>query len=84
MAPTQLHARVGACHAGDTARALELLHWAAATVTPEGYLQEQVGLHVLDATMTQEWVDRWGSVATPLLWSHAMFTRLAVELGVVK
>ena len=81
-----LSCMLGLAHAraGDTARAFELLRWAAATVTTEGYLPEQVGLHLLDASMTQEWIDRWGPVATPLLWSHAMFARLAVELGVSK
>jgi GH15 family glucan-1,4-alpha-glucosidase len=80
-----LSCMLGLAHAkaGDTARALELLRWAAATITADGHFPEQVGLHLLDASMTQEWVERWGSVATPLLWSHAMFARLAVELGVV-
>ena len=31
--------------------------------------------------MRQEWIDRWGPDATPLLWSHAMIIRLAVELA---
>ena len=81
-----LSCMLGLAHAraGDTERALELLRWAAATVTVDGHFPEQVGLHLLDASMTQEWVDRWGPVATPLLWSHAMFARLAVELGVAK
>ena len=67
--------------AGDRARALDLLAWAASTVTAEGYLPEQGGGHLLDPSMEQEWIDRWGPVATPLLWSHAMFIRLAAELG---
>lgn len=66
---------------GNRERALEQLQWAAATVTDEGFLPEQVGEHLLDPSMRQEWIDRWGSVATPLYWSHAMFIRLAVELG---
>ena len=69
---------------GNEARAFELLRWAASTFTAEGFLPEQVAHHLLDASMTQEWIDRWGTVATPLLWSHAMFARLAVELGVVQ
>lgn len=69
--------------AGNLARAHELLVWAASTVTPDGELPEQVADHLLDASMTQEWVDRWGTVATPLLWSHAMFARLAAELGIL-
>ncbi len=31
--------------------------------------------------MTTYWIDRWGPVATPLLWSHAMVLRLGLELG---
>jgi len=23
--------------------------------------------------MVQPWIDKWGPVATPLLWSHAMY-----------
>ena len=67
--------------AGDPDRARELLEWAASTATPEGFLREQGGDHLLDPSMEQEWIDRWGPVATPLLWSHAMFIRLAAELG---
>jgi GH15 family glucan-1,4-alpha-glucosidase len=70
--------------AGDRVRAFEQLDWAAGTATERGELPEQVAQHLLDPSMKQEWVDRWGSVATPLLWSHAMYIRLAVELGVLE
>ena len=65
---------------GDTAGARVLLDWAAATATEEGFLPEQVDGHLLDPSFRQEWLDRWGPVATPLLWSHAMLLRLAAEL----
>jgi len=68
--------------AGDRDRALEQLRWAAATATPLDELPEQVDDHLLAPHMRQEWLDRWGTVATPLLWSHGMFLRLASELGV--
>jgi hypothetical protein len=29
----------------------------------------------------ESWVDRWGPPPSPLLWSHAMFIDLALELG---
>ena len=67
--------------AGDRERATALLRWAASTATSEGYLPEQAGNHLLDPSREQEWIERWGTVATPLLWSHAMFIRLAAELG---
>lgn len=68
--------------AGDRERALAQLRWAAATATAEGLLPEQGGDHLLAPDRHQEWVDKWGPVATPLLWSHAMYLRLAVELSV--
>lgn len=69
---------------GDRAGALRQLSWAAATADGTGALPEQVAQHLLAPSMTQEWVDRWGPVAQPLLWSHAMFIRLAVEVGVLE
>jgi GH15 family glucan-1,4-alpha-glucosidase len=73
---------LGIAHAraGDRERARELLAWAASTAGADGSMPEQVGRHLLDATRVDEWVERWGPVAQPLLWSHAMFIRLAVEL----
>ena len=67
--------------AGDRGRATELLAWAAATANAESEVPEQVDHHLIAPGMRQEWVDRWGPVATPLLWSHAMIIRLAVELA---
>jgi GH15 family glucan-1,4-alpha-glucosidase len=67
---------------GDRETALALLSWAAGTADDAGTLPEQVGRHLLDPGRVDEWVDRWGPVARPLLWSHAMFLRLADELGV--
>ncbi|GAA3623048.1 hypothetical protein GCM10022200_01570 [Microbacterium awajiense] len=69
--------------AGDRDAARALLTWAAGTVTDEGFLPEQVADHLLAPDRRQEWVDRWGTVATPLLWSHAMLVRLAVQLDVL-
>jgi GH15 family glucan-1,4-alpha-glucosidase len=67
--------------AGDRDGAEALYAWAASTATPGGDLPEQVGEHLIAPGMTQEWIDRWGPVATPLLWSHAMLLRLGLELG---
>jgi GH15 family glucan-1,4-alpha-glucosidase len=69
--------------AGDSARARELLEWAAGTVRESGTMPEQVTDHLIDPSFVDEWVQRWGPSADPLLWSHAMFLRLAVELGLV-
>lgn len=67
--------------AGDRDRAMQQLRWAADTATPELEMPEQVDDHLLAPERVEEWVERWGTVATPLLWSHGMFLRLAAELG---
>jgi GH15 family glucan-1,4-alpha-glucosidase len=67
--------------AGDRERAAALFDWAAGAATADLDIPEQVGDHLIAPGMRQEWVERWGPVATPLLWSHAMFLRLGIELG---
>lgn len=64
---------------GQSDQATQRLAWTSATATSSGDIPEQVDHHLLDASHHQEWLDRWGPVATPLLWSHAMFVRLSVE-----
>jgi GH15 family glucan-1,4-alpha-glucosidase len=59
------------------------LAWIVRHATAEGDLPEQVPDHLLAPGARQAWIDRWGPVATPLLWSHAMFLTLALELGAV-
>jgi GH15 family glucan-1,4-alpha-glucosidase len=67
---------------GDRAGALRLLEWVASTADAHGDLPEQTSDITLDPSREAEWTERWGTVARPLLWSHAMYVRLAVELGV--
>jgi GH15 family glucan-1,4-alpha-glucosidase len=69
---------------GDRDRAFEQLRWAARSATGDGERPEQVADHLLFPERRAEWIERWGTVATPLLWSHAMYLRLAVELGVIE
>lgn len=59
------------------------LAWIADHATPDGLLPEQVGDHLLAPGSCAEWVERWGPIATPLLWSHAMYVSLAERLGVL-
>ena len=66
---------------GDSMGALRQLEWIAAHATVDGDLPEQVADHLLDPGSRQTWLDRWGPVATPLLWSHAMYLTLALETG---
>lgn len=74
---------LGRAAQGETDRAWDALRWAAACATDEGFLPEQVDGLLLHPEFRQEWVDRWGPVATPLLWSHAMLLRLAAALGII-
>lgn len=76
---------VGLAHlrAGDADRARELLVWAAGTERASGTMPEQVEDHLLDPAALPGWVERWGESADPLLWSSAMYLRLAAELGEV-
>ncbi len=69
--------------AGDPAAGLRSLTWAADHATDDGELPEQVPDHLLHPGHRDEWIDRWGPVATPLLWSHGMFLILADELGLL-
>ncbi|MBL8157145.1 MAG: glycoside hydrolase family 15, partial [Anaerolineae bacterium] len=41
---------------------------------------EQVGSHVLAPQVVDYWVNRWGTSASPLLWSHAMYLLLTSML----
>ena len=66
---------------GDDAEARAYLAWAASTVRGDGAMPEQVPNHLLAASRRDEWVERWGTVATPLVWSHAMLLRLQMELS---
>ncbi len=59
--------------AGERERAQTLLRWIEAQADPEGNLPEQVSTHLLAPAHYSEWEARWGPVAKPLLWSHAMY-----------
>jgi len=47
--------------------------WVRRQARANGDLPEQVCAHPQDVTMVPPWISRWGQVATPLLWSHAMY-----------
>jgi GH15 family glucan-1,4-alpha-glucosidase len=68
--------------AGNRSRARQLLDWAGSTARENTHLPEQVEEHLLEPGHLQPWIDRWGPSASPLLWSHAMYIRLAAALGI--
>lgn len=69
---------------GERAQAQELLRWVEAQADANGCLPEQVSTHLLAPDHYAEWEARWGPVANPLLWSHAMYLILhrALQLAV--
>jgi GH15 family glucan-1,4-alpha-glucosidase len=47
--------------------------WVRRQATHGGDLPEQVTAETQEPAMVEPWVNRWGPVASPLLWSHAMY-----------
>ena len=68
---------------GDLTRAEEMLRWIESQADENGHLAEQMNEHVLAPEEYEPWVKKWGPVAKPLLWSHAMYVILtnAVKQG---
>ncbi len=66
---------------GDVAGARVKLEWVADQADDNGWLPEQVSSHLLHPERFAEWERRWGPVASPLLWSHAMYLNLYRELN---
>lgn len=66
---------------GETSRATELLCWVEAQADADGLLPEQVSGHLLAPAYYAQWTGKWGPVAKPLLWSHAMYLILFSVLG---
>ncbi len=63
--------------------ALARLRWMRDQATSEGDLPEQTHEHALHPEWIATWEAKWGPVATPLLWSHAMYISLADALGLL-
>jgi GH15 family glucan-1,4-alpha-glucosidase len=47
--------------------------WVRAQALPSCDLPEQVSGFAQQREMIEPWLRRWGPIATPLLWSHAMY-----------
>jgi GH15 family glucan-1,4-alpha-glucosidase len=63
------------------AAALRCLRVVEAHAGEQGQLPEQWSNAALAPAYIRQWTERWGGVATPLLWSHAEYLRLAAALG---
>lgn len=64
--------------------ALSRLRWMRDHATAQGLLPEQVPALSLHPEWVPVWEGKWGPVATPLLWSHAMYISLADALGLLQ
>lgn len=65
---------------GQPIKAQKLLSWMESTANEMGYLPEQVPATLNDPSFYQPWLNRWGNIATPLLWSHANYLILNNKL----
>lgn len=54
--------------------------WIEEQADENGYLPEQVPYHLNNEVYYPYWVNKWGNIAKPLLWSHAMYLVLDYEL----
>jgi GH15 family glucan-1,4-alpha-glucosidase len=66
---------------GRRESALAALEWIASAATASSEFPEQVSAPLQHPERFDEWLQRWGPIATPLLWSHGMYLILADELG---
>jgi GH15 family glucan-1,4-alpha-glucosidase len=59
--------------AGDREAVTRARGWVRAQAGANGDLPEQITTAAQAPDMVEPWLQRWGPVATPLLWSHAMY-----------
>jgi len=58
---------------GKYDKAKTMLKWMEMQADTNGYLPEQVPTNLNFPNNYEPWVKRWGPIASPLLWSHAMY-----------
>jgi GH15 family glucan-1,4-alpha-glucosidase len=66
---------------GDSTRARQLLEWVEALADAHGELPEQTAANLNQPAYLDEWRQRWGESARPLLWSHAAHIILRCAIG---
>jgi GH15 family glucan-1,4-alpha-glucosidase len=65
---------------GEKNKAVRVKQWVEAQADQINELPEQVPSTLIDASYYEPWKKRWGEIAKPLLWSHAMYIVLYEEL----
>jgi len=68
------------CRIGQYEKAAQIKSFINKQADEAGNLSEQVSDHLLAPSYYSEWVNRWGEIASPLLWSQAMYIILCDEL----
>lgn len=70
--------------AGDEEGRARARDWILSHVSPGAQLAEQLTEEPQAPDFVQPWIDRWGPVADPLLWSHAKFVLLESDAGATR
>jgi GH15 family glucan-1,4-alpha-glucosidase len=65
---------------GQLDRAKMALKWVEEQADETGNMPEQAPGSLNDPAFYQPWRERWGEIASPLLWSHAMYMILVLAL----
>jgi len=65
---------------GQKEKAAAMLNWIENQADSLGNLPEQTSNALLAPSHYQTWLNKWGPIASPLLWSHAMYLILFKEL----
>lgn len=66
---------------GERDNASRHVEWVEAQAAEDGCLPEQVPVALHDPAAYVPWREKWGPIATPLLWSHAMYLIAVDELA---
>jgi GH15 family glucan-1,4-alpha-glucosidase len=66
---------------GDDDKALAAKKWVEDQADEQANLPEQIPTALNDPSFYQPWWERWGEIASPLLWSHAQYIILSMALS---
>jgi GH15 family glucan-1,4-alpha-glucosidase len=58
---------------GQSDKAKRLLEWVETQADKKRDLPEQISANLIDPNHLEPWLNRWGDIAKPLLWSHAKY-----------
>lgn len=65
--------------AGNDQKAAQIKAWVESQADDAGQLAEQLPHHLIEPDYYPIWRERWGDIASPLLWSHAKYIILASQ-----